>query len=203
MTLDFQKLFLVALVNITANVSFSQNWDKFSVALGEKNWNDRVEQKPNDCAAVTIRVDGEGNYYPNIFIDDKSMKKADGKLALWYEKNPTEYKAILDRHNIPLNSESLSLLNKSIEDNFVRLIDAESADREIIFLIHGYRKQMYKQKDNALSTKENDAVERYLGKKKLFVEVYWNSHHISFLKGIIEKRILKMMAARADRKSVV
>lgn len=197
MTLDFQKLFLVALVNITANVGFSQNWDKFSVPLGEKNWNDKVEEKPNNCTAVTIRVDGEGNYYPNIFIEDKSMKKADGKLELWYEKNPEKYNAILESHNILKNEESLSRLNKAIEENFVKMIDAQSVDKDIIFLIHGYRKQMYNQKDNALSMRENDAAERYLGNNKLFVEIYWNSHHITFVRGIIEKRILKMMAARA------
>lgn len=197
MNFDLKKLFFAALLSATANISFSQNWDKFSVFLGEKNWNDQVEKKSDGCSVITLRLDSEANYYPNVFIEDKSMKKADGKLRLWYEKNPKIYEEILSKHSITNNDDALSLLNDAIESNFVKLINAEAKNKEVIFLIHGYRKQMYKQKDNALSMKENDVVERYLGKDKLYVEVYWDSKHITIIRGVLEKRILKMMEASA------
>jgi len=175
----------------------AQNWDNYAVLLGEKNWNDKVEQKKNNCSVITIRIDGDGHYYPNLFIDDKEMKKVDGKIFKWYEKNEEEYEALLKSHNINPSEDSMEELNEYIENNFVNLIDKVAEGREIVFLIHGYRKQMYKQKDNALSTRENDVVEKYLGKDKLFVEVYWDSKHITLLKGAAGKKILRMMEASA------
>ena len=182
---------------LTSNLSIGQNWDNYAVMLGEKNWNDKVELKKNNCATITIRLDGDGNYYPNTFIDDKSMKKADGKMNTWYKKNPKEYEQILQLHKINIGDASTQLLNKSIEEQFVRLINTASEKRALVFIIHGYRKQMYKKKDNALSMKENDVVERYLGNNKLFIEIYWDSKHITLLKGAPGKKILRMMEASA------
>jgi len=175
----------------------AQNWDKYAVMLGEKNWNDKVELKKNNCSVVTIRIDGDGNYYPNLFIEDKSMKKADGNLVKWYQKNPEAFKSILKSHNIDKSDKSIQQLNKSIEENYVKLIDSAAAEKEVVFIIHGYRKQMYKQKDNALSMKENDIVEKYLGSNKVFVEIYWDSKHITLFKGAAGKKILRMMEASA------
>lgn len=189
--------FVTLILILTSNLSIGQNWDKYAVVLGEKNLNTEVEVKKNNCATITIRMDGDGYYYPNIFIDDKSMKKADGKMSTWYKKNPEEYEQILKLHNISKSDTSTQLLNKSIEENFVRLINKASANRELVFIIHGYRKQMYKKKDNALSMKENDVVERYMGSNKLFVEIYWDSKHITLLKGAPGKKILRMMEASA------
>jgi len=175
----------------------AQNWDNYAVMLGEKNWNNKVEVKQNNCSVITIRIDGDGNYYPDVFIEDKSMKKSDGKLALWYQKNSKEYQAILAKHKITNDEQAIQELNKSIEKNFAQLIDSEAEGKEVVFIIHGYRKQMYKQKDNALSTKENDIVERYLGSNKVFVEIYWDSKHITLFKGAAGKKILRMMEASA------
>jgi len=175
----------------------AQNWDKYAVMLGEKNWNNKVEIKKNNCAAITIRIDGDGNYYPDIFIEDKNMKKAEGKMALWYKKNPEAFDDILNKHQLSKSEDAIQQLNDSIEKNFVRLINETAVDREVVFIIHGYRKQMYKQKDNALSTKENDVVERYLGRDKVFVEIYWDSKHITLFKGAAGKKILRMMEASA------
>ena len=197
MNLDVKKTVLLILMSFVTSSNFAQNWDRHAVYLGEKNYNNVVEEKRNNCSVITIRLDGEGNYYPNIFIEDKSMKKSKGKLKLWYEKNPNEYQIILNEHQIENNNTALRLLNESIERKFIQLIDKASAEKEIIFIVHGYRKQMYKQKDNSLSMKENDVVERYLGSDKLFVEIYWDSRHITLLKGIVDKKILKMMEASA------
>lgn len=194
----FRKTSFIGLICLLfSNMLLSQNWDNYAVMLGEKNWNNKIETKNDNCAVVTIRIDGEGNYYPDLYIEDKSMKKADGKLALWYKKNPELFDKILDQHEIDNKDNPLNLLNQSIEENFVRLINHASANREVVFIVHGYRKQMYKQKDNALSMKENDIVERYLGSNKLFVEIYWDSKHITLIKGAAGKKILKMMEASA------
>ena len=189
--------FFSLLLLIFGNMAIAQNWDKYSVSLGEKNWNDKIEPKDNNCAVITIRLDGDANFYPNIFIEDKSMKKSKGKLSTWFKKNPEQFEKILKKNKIANNEKAIEELNKSIEEQFINLINVESKNKEVVFLIHGYRKQMYKQKDNALSMKENDVVERYLGSNKLFVEIYWDSKHISVIKGAPGKKILKMMEASA------
>ena len=198
-------LIVVSVLILTfSNNSLTQNDDKFAVVLGEKNWNERKEAKPNNCLALTIRLDGEGNYYPNIFISDENMKKSDGKLSIWYDKNPAEFKSLGDKYNINTDSLSLNYLNNSIEQRFTKLIDSLSIDKQIVFLIHGYRKQMYDQKDNVLSTVNNDSVETKLGQNKLFVEVYWDSKYITKFKSIIGKRGFKLMetSATANAKNV-
>ena len=193
----FLKTFLIVFLILLSSVTYSQNWDKYSSVLGERNWNNKVETKPNDCTALTIRLDGEGNYYPNIFIEDKSMKKSDGKLSVWYKNHPLLFDSLLTTNNIQKTEGSIDQLNRAIETNFKHLIDSLSNTRQIIFLIHGYRKQMYDKKDNTLATIDNDSVESKLGSNKLFVEIYWDSKHISMLKGVFGKKGFKMMEASA------
>jgi len=175
----------------------AQNWDKFAVLLGEKNLNNTIEEKDNNCKVVTIRIDGEGNYYPNFYISDRSLKKSKGKLSKWYRSHPIQYKEILKSYSLNPAWNSIDQLNKKIETNYKKLINSISDNRTVIFLIHGYRKQMYKKKDNTLSMIDNDLVEKELGSDKVFVEVYWDSKHISRFKGIFGKRGLKMMEASA------
>lgn len=192
----FSKYFLITAIFLSSH-SFGQNWDKYSVVLGEKNLNNTIENKRNDCQVITIRLDGEGNYYPNIFIKDRKMKKSNGKLSNYYGKNQSIYQSLLDKYNVTNESESLNQLNQAIENHFVHLIDSLGRNKEVIFLIHGYRKQMYKKKDNSLSTIDNDYVEAELGSNKLFIEVYWDSKHITMFKGVFGKKGLKMMEASA------
>jgi len=190
-------LILSLLFLVQANLSQAQKWDKFSVLLGEKNLNEVILEKPKTCRIISIRLDGEGNYYPGIRIADKSLKKAKGKLSRWYKKHPSQYAEILKKHKIEQTDNALEILNESIEQMYVHHIDSLSKTRDIVFLIHGYRKRMYKQKDNSLSLVDNRLVEAELDSDKLFVEIYWDSKHITMFKGIWGKKGLKMMEKSA------
>lgn len=192
-----QRIFIFIVTIFFALNGHSQNWAKYSVVLGERNLNEKIEAKENNCEVITVRLDGEGNYYPNLFIKDKSMKKSQGTLSNWYKNNPGLYNSVLEGYGILNSSESLDLLNAAIEKGFVELIDSRSVNKEIVFLIHGYRKQMYEKKDNSLSTVDNDNVENQLGSDKLFVEVYWDSKHMTIFQGVFGKRGLKMLEASA------
>lgn len=56
---------------------------------------------------------------------------------------------------------------------------------------------MYDQKDNVLSTVNNDSVEAKMGNNKLFIEVYWDSKYISKFKSIFGKKGFKLMESSA------
>lgn len=193
-----QKTFLIiTFLFLVCFNGVAQDWDRFAVVLGEKNLNDTVEEKDNNCRVVSIRIDGEGNYYPNFYISDRSLKKSKGKLSKWYNSHPIQYKEILKSYSLKPAWNSIDKLNKAIAKNYKASIDSLSENRVVVFLIHGYRKQMYKKKDNSLSMVDNDLVEAELGTDKVFVEVYWDSKHIRAFKGLFGKRGLKMMKASA------
>ncbi len=179
------------------NLLHAQNWDRYAVLLGEKNLNQCVENKPGNNRVVSIRIDAEGNYYPNHFIKDKSLKRAGGKLSSWYNSNPSKFKEVMRCYNLDSSDEALVNLNAKIEAQFIKQIDSLAIDRQIVFLIHGYRKRMYSQKDNTLSSDDYDVVETNMGNDKVFVEVFWDSRHIGMFAGSLGKKGLKIMEASA------
>lgn len=170
----------------------AQKWSKFSSLMGEWNLNETIREMPGNNRALMIRMDGEGHFYPDTIISDRSLKRAGGRLSKWCDKNKESFGHLLSRYGLRQQEGALDSLDTRIEARYIHMIDSLARGRDVVFMIHGYRKKIYGQTDNAKPTDENRYAEKRMGSNRLFVEIYWDSKFISGFKSIWFKRGLKL-----------
>ncbi len=183
-----------------------------SVILAQSKWRrcsslygmraKRIYHERNEHS-VRVFVDKEGGYYPEYYIKDNSLKRANNSLLEWYRTHEDDFKVICQEYEIPSSlrfDEKVALLNETIERGYLEEINKKLEGYDnVVILIHGFRKKVYGSRKDRYSTKDNIDFQKGLEAlegKSLFVEVYWDSTYAYLLQGI-GKRGFKLFEEQA------
>lgn len=145
-------------------------------------------ERENNRKSIGVYFDKEGHLYPDFFIADSTLKLAEGRLSIWYEKNPESFKVIGQKYGCNFNSFSqaaLSQLNDSIRSRVIKTINVASSDKNsMTLMIHGFRKSFHPVKGDKTSGDDFDTLRHTILKHKpvntCFVEVYWDGNYVDF-----------------------
>jgi hypothetical protein len=171
--------------------------DKNAIVFGERTkW---LEE--DQINTVSVFMDKNGFYYPDIYIADEDLINSNGELRTWYKKNIQILDSLCNSYNIrsvSTTEEKILLLNDSICMGIVRKINAKKSNyRNIYVNIHGYRKKAYGKRERftTKSFEDNKLIESAFGnscnENNFFVEVYWDSRYIPPTQAV-SKGILKV-----------
>jgi hypothetical protein len=144
----------------------------------------------HDSNIVRIFLDREGNYYPDIFIKDKDIRRNNSSLSQWYKENLGVFNDQCSKYQIVKGDfdQKLSQLNNALAQEIVDSINSKDTGFDIANVsIHGFCKKAYGFRlINRTSSGDNRKLEESLiksSKKRLFfIEVYWDSKILNLLK---------------------
>lgn len=122
-----------------------------------------------------VYLDREGNIYPPVFISNSRLSESGFSLSNWYEKHPDQFAFIAKSVGIVgvYSSEKLNQLNDSL---VARLVQGWKNEKELNFIVHGFRKSFVQQNEDSTSTAEFLVMENRL---KMYltspiIRVYWD-----------------------------
>jgi hypothetical protein len=145
-------------------------------------------ERENFRNALAVYFDKDGHLYPDFFISDSSLQLAEGRLSIWYEKNPEMFKVIGQKYGCDLDTfteAALNQLNDSIRSRVIKAINSESSGKNsVTLMVHGFRKSFHPVKGDKTSGDDFDTLRNSILKHKLlntcFVEVYWDGNYVNF-----------------------
>lgn len=148
-----------------------------------------------------IHIDKNGDFYPNYLISDADIKgDGENQLKIWAMKFPSNFTNIakaykLSEHNY--SEKNFRILQDSIIAEISNSINQYSKGKSQIWLIHGFRKNLYQKKENKDRTSlyENSSVKKEINKFAIsnsyslpyYVEVYWDGNYRKIYKGLNNK----------------
>ena len=156
----------IALTFLTLTKSLGQH-----VLFGERN---RMLHENN------LFFDKEGFLYPERFISDFSLTKANSSLRLWYQENTVVTDSLLNNFGIAkqlkkTEHELLAQLNDSLILEKARFLSTNQTS--LTFVIHGFRKNFNETGIDVSSVTEfqlfNEAMKRNTTDFKS-IAVYWD-----------------------------
>lgn len=156
----------IVLTFLTLSTSFGQH-----VLFGERN---RILHENN------LFFDKEGFLYPDRFISDSSLTKANCSLRLWYHENNVVTDSLINNFGIvkqlkTSKNELINLLNDSLISEKARFLSKNLTS--LTFVIHGFRKNFNETGIDVSSVTEfqlfNEAI-RQNNSDFESVAVYWD-----------------------------
>lgn len=177
-------LFLLLLAVCKAQPDCSYN--AHSVFFGERS---RMMAAP-DANVIRVFMDKAGFYYPDFYINDKSLEKNCSSLKSWYEAHPKQLDTLCRNYRVDeelATAEKINRLNDSIAQSYARSINQRLAGHPTVdLLIHGFRKKAYGDAGTGSSHSTSDfgrfeqVLSGYTKKEKvLYVEIYWDGKFIT------------------------
>jgi hypothetical protein len=161
----------------------------------------KLQHAQSKDAIVRLYFDRHGQLYPDIPIDDTLLQINSSLLTEYYHKNLKDYKAVCTELGVNGGDQPTEGIIEEIQNRLIQkkigLINTNSTNKEIVFIIHGYNDHPLK-KANDNTFVENKATEDAIIKKFpkrsfLFVEVYWDGlskeNGASFLTAVNSIRI--------------
>lgn len=132
--------------------------------------------------ANNLFFDKEGLVYPEIFIDDDTLKKHNSSLRLWYLAHPALFDSLFHAHvvngymNLEIN-ERISQLNEQLLREHAVSFNQDKGT--LLIAIHGFRKSFFQQNNDVPSGKEFELLQADLKKHGLqttkHLDVYWDA----------------------------
>ena len=164
-------------------------YNHYDVTFGKHN-----KKLPEEASnIVRIFLDKDGNYYPEMYINDRDLRKCHNSLAEWYAENVDEFGELCVINNIATGTfeEKLIKLNDALALKIANNINARNENSYLVNVsIHGFSKKAYGVRImNRLASGDNKKLEAALSQKAkgklFFVEVYWDAKYIGMLQGSI------------------
>jgi hypothetical protein len=146
----------------------------------------------NPAEVYHIRLDKNGDFYPNSYILDSQIVASSGaSLRSWAEIHKDEFASILKTYKVKESGsfqENFNTLQDSIIATISREINNNAQGLSQTWLIHGYRKRLYhyeSRNTDATSLHDNQEVEKVIKQyctvnqiaKPYFVHVYWDGRY--------------------------
>ncbi|GAA4465069.1 hypothetical protein GCM10023093_16600 [Nemorincola caseinilytica] len=166
----------------------AQQKDKYAVLFGKHN--SRMRKPPSNV--VRMFLDKDGNYYPDISISRRSLRKSNSSLRQWYADHTDRFEELCKKYSIGEGSfdKRLELLNAAIAKEIADRINTRSKEYDVVDVsIHGFRKKAYgislgNRRSVGDNRKLEAAIDRYSTKKHFYTEVYWDSKYLGPLEMI-------------------
>lgn len=130
-----------------------------------------------------IFIDKSGDVYPNTIIPDNSLKANNSSIKEYYKNNVELFKVASNDLGLNISeftennySQFQKLLLKSKVEDINKNID----DKNVYFLIHGFRKPIAPKNGSTSSKQDNEFLRKRIIKESgeirssYFIEIYWD-----------------------------
>jgi hypothetical protein len=149
----------------------------FFILLSVQTFGQNVYFGEHDFAVIpSLYFDMDGNLYPSERISDSEMESADSKLINYYKSHLNVFSNIcigLNVENQGVES-SIEMVNTAIFNREMNKYSIE--DKNITFLIHGFRKSYKPQNEDETSSANFESMMNSIpkGQERKFVRVFWD-----------------------------
>ena len=145
-----------------------------NVLFGERDLNNK---------RLSLYFDKQGHLYPDYYIADTSLERANASLNEWYSNNQQQFIKIAAIYNCRFNTYSTDncrVLNDSILSANLRKINGTKTEdnNSVTLMIHGFRKPYKTINHDRTSPTDfktmEEAINKYMPSKSTLIEVYWD-----------------------------
>ncbi|MFT5338257.1 MAG: hypothetical protein ACJAY8_000421 [Sphingobacteriales bacterium] len=189
----FITLCLLGLVTLASG----QKWNEFSVIYGQ-----HTSELPQPEAHVfRIFMDKNGFFYPSVQLPDALLKSKGSSISNLLSSNDSLREQVAIQYKLDPKTATVPNIKESIIASISKELEQKTKEYESsFFMIHGFRKKAYGEKENSLSSTDYLTLEREIQstqkEKALFIEIYWDGTHISPIKAY-KYRGFKLMERNA------
>lgn len=173
--------------------SCALNINKHHALFGERKYKWTVQDR-----TVRIFIDKEGLYYPDMYINDKELKRSNGSLRDWYHRNPSMLNAACKMYKVDSSGSDVDAIVERLNDAIIKAT-AETINinmrhfSTLNVLVHGFRRKAYNTFPGFTPSSRKDyqkmagALTIGTARDVLYLEVYWDGYYFSMAHNVKDK----------------